>query len=71
MSTASCVRETWDLTGDDAWKTLAATGRFKLVRDVVALQMWTSFSAIAIFLGAAIAAQLEAVRSGTQTPPRA
>jgi YihY family inner membrane protein len=33
MSTATCVRETWDLTGDDAWRTLAATGRFKLVRD--------------------------------------
>jgi uncharacterized BrkB/YihY/UPF0761 family membrane protein len=33
MSTASCVRETWNLTGDDAWRTLAATGRFKLVRD--------------------------------------
>lgn len=33
MSTATCVRETWNLTGDDAWRTLAATGRFKLVRD--------------------------------------
>jgi uncharacterized BrkB/YihY/UPF0761 family membrane protein len=33
MSTASCVRETWDLTSDDAWRTLAATGRIKLVRD--------------------------------------
>jgi YihY family inner membrane protein len=33
MSTASCVRETWNLTSDDAWKTLAATGRLKLVRD--------------------------------------
>ena len=33
MSTASCVRETWDLKGDDAWRTLAATGRIKLVRD--------------------------------------
>jgi uncharacterized BrkB/YihY/UPF0761 family membrane protein len=38
---------------------------------VVALQMWTFSSAIAIFFGAAVAAQLEAVRSGTQTPPRA
>jgi YihY family inner membrane protein len=33
MSTATCVRETWNLTGDDAWRTLAATGRYKLVRD--------------------------------------
>ena len=33
MSSATCVRETWKLTGDDAWRTLAATGRFKLVRD--------------------------------------
>jgi uncharacterized BrkB/YihY/UPF0761 family membrane protein len=37
---------------------------------VVALQIWTFCSAVAIFFGAAIAAQLEAVRSGTQTPPR-
>jgi YihY family inner membrane protein len=33
MSSASCVRETWDLTGDDARRTLAATGRIKLMRD--------------------------------------
>ena len=33
MSTASSVRETWALTGDDAWRTLAATGWIKLVRD--------------------------------------
>jgi uncharacterized BrkB/YihY/UPF0761 family membrane protein len=38
---------------------------------VVTLQLWTFFSAVAIFFGAAVAAQLEAVRSGTQTPPRA
>ena len=37
---------------------------------VVALQIWTFFSAAAILFGAAISAQLEAVRSGTQTPPR-
>ena len=37
---------------------------------VVALQIWTFFSAVAIFFGAAIAAQLEAVRSGTQASPR-
>ncbi|MDB4979860.1 MAG: ribonuclease [Myxococcales bacterium] len=33
MSSASCVRETRDLKGDDAWRTLAATGWPRLVRD--------------------------------------
>ncbi len=33
MSSATCVRETRDLTGDDAWRTLAATGWISLVRD--------------------------------------
>jgi uncharacterized BrkB/YihY/UPF0761 family membrane protein len=33
VSTASCVRETRDLKGDDAWRTLAATGWTRLVRD--------------------------------------
>lgn len=33
MSTASCVRETRGLTGDDAWRTLAATGPRRLLRD--------------------------------------
>ncbi|MEA2696208.1 MAG: hypothetical protein QOI66_479, partial [Myxococcales bacterium] len=37
---------------------------------VVALQIWTFFSATAILFGAAIAAQLEAVRSGTRSPRR-
>ena len=35
---------------------------------IVALQLWTLFSAIAIFFGAAVAAQLEAVRAGTPKP---
>jgi len=35
MSAASRVRETWNLTGDDARKTLATTGRLKLLRDAV------------------------------------
>jgi uncharacterized BrkB/YihY/UPF0761 family membrane protein len=35
VSTASRVRETWNLTGDDARRTLAATGRLKLLRDAV------------------------------------
>ncbi|HET6282326.1 MAG TPA: YihY/virulence factor BrkB family protein [Polyangia bacterium] len=38
---------------------------------VVALQIWTFFSAVAILFGAAIAAQLEAVRSGSRSPRRA
>ncbi len=33
MSTATLVPETWELTGDDARKTLAATGRGALLRD--------------------------------------
>jgi YihY family inner membrane protein len=33
MSTANLVPETWKLTGDDARKTLARTGRLRLVRD--------------------------------------
>jgi YihY family inner membrane protein len=35
---------------------------------LVALQLWTLFSAIAIFFGAAVAAQLEAVRAGAPRP---
>jgi YihY family inner membrane protein len=33
MSTANVVPETWRLTGDDARKTLASTGRLRLARD--------------------------------------
>jgi YihY family inner membrane protein len=33
MSTANLVPETWELTGDDAWKTLVSTGRLRLARD--------------------------------------
>jgi YihY family inner membrane protein len=35
---------------------------------IVALQFWTLLSAIAIFFGAAVTAQLEAVRAGAPTP---
>jgi len=35
MSTASRVPETWELTGDDARKTLASTGRVRLLKDAV------------------------------------
>ena len=33
MSTASLVKETWDLTGDDARQTLESTGRTALLKD--------------------------------------
>ena len=33
MSTATLVPETWELTGDDAWRTLRLTGRGQLLRD--------------------------------------
>ncbi|MGH3135593.1 MAG: YihY/virulence factor BrkB family protein [Gaiellaceae bacterium] len=33
MSTASLVKETWDLTGDDARRTLESTGRAALLKD--------------------------------------
>ena len=36
MSTATRVPETWELTGDDARKTLLATGRARLVADAFA-----------------------------------
>ena len=35
MSTASHVKETWDLSGDDARVTLASTGRVALLKDAV------------------------------------
>ncbi|MEP6973505.1 MAG: YhjD/YihY/BrkB family envelope integrity protein, partial [Actinomycetota bacterium] len=38
MSTANEVPETWTHTGDDAWKTLASTGRVRLARD--AFKRW-------------------------------
>jgi YihY family inner membrane protein len=37
---------------------------------LVALQLWTLLSAVAIFYGAAVAAQLEAVRAGVPSPRR-
>jgi YihY family inner membrane protein len=33
MSTATVVPETWDLTGDDAMRTLRTTGRVRLLKD--------------------------------------
>jgi YihY family inner membrane protein len=35
VSTASHVKETWELTGDDARRTLASTGRMALLKDAV------------------------------------
>jgi YihY family inner membrane protein len=35
VSTASHVKETWELTGDDARETLLSTGRIALLRDAV------------------------------------
>lgn len=35
MSTASHVKETWELTGDDARETLLSTGRIALLKDAV------------------------------------
>jgi YihY family inner membrane protein len=35
VSTASHVKETWELTGDDARETLASTGRLALLKDAV------------------------------------
>lgn len=35
MSTASHVKETWELTGDDARDTLLSTGRIALIKDAV------------------------------------
>lgn len=37
---------------------------------IVALQLWTLFSAVAILFGAAVAAQLEAVRAGVPQPAK-
>jgi YihY family inner membrane protein len=37
---------------------------------IVALQLWSFFSALAIFVGAAVAAQLEAVRAGRSEPAK-
>jgi len=35
VSTASLVKETWELTGDDARKTLLSTGRTELLKDAI------------------------------------
>jgi len=35
MSTASHVKETWNLTGDDARETLVSTGRLQLMKDAI------------------------------------
>jgi hypothetical protein len=44
MSTASRVRETWDLTGDDARRTLAGTGRL-VFGGAIGVAGWTIVTA--------------------------
>lgn len=41
MSTAHLVPETWELSGDDAWKTLARTGRRRLIVDAFQRLRWS------------------------------
>ena len=40
MSTARGVPETWELTGDDAWRTLQSTGWRRLLRDAYQRLRW-------------------------------
>ena len=54
-----------------AFRLSSSFGRvYGALAGIVALQLWTFASAVAIFFGAAVAAQLEAVRSGTQPTRR-
>src|SRR5438094_257944 len=56
MSTASPVPETWELTGDDAWRTLERTGRFRLVADD--FRRFRAAACLALGVGRSIAASL-------------
>ena len=40
MSTARLIPETWELSGDDAWRTLRCTGRRRLLRDALLRLRW-------------------------------
>jgi YihY family inner membrane protein len=40
MSTARLIPETWELSGDDAWRTLRRTGRRKLLADALQRMRW-------------------------------
>jgi len=41
VSTARLIPETWELSGDDAWETLARTGRRNLLRDAFGRMRWS------------------------------
>ena len=41
MSTARLIPETWELSGDDAWRTLRRTGRRRLLRDAFQRMRWS------------------------------
>ena len=40
MSTARLIPETWELSGDDAWRTLRRTGRRRLLADALQRMRW-------------------------------
>jgi YihY family inner membrane protein len=40
MSTARLIPETWELSGDDAWRTVRTTGRRRLLRDALQRMRW-------------------------------
>ena len=77
VSTAAAVPETRGLSGEHAWT--VALGRFFRfshsfgetygpLAGMVALMMWAVLSSTVLIYGAAVAAQLEAVRSGEPEP---
>jgi len=41
VSTARLIPETWELSGDDAWKTLQHNGRRRLLRDAFLRMRWS------------------------------
>ena len=41
MSTARLIPETWELSGDDAWRTLRRSGRRRLLRDAFQRMRWS------------------------------
>lgn len=41
MSTARLIPETWELSGDDAWRTLRRTGRRRLLADAFQRMRWS------------------------------
>jgi YihY family inner membrane protein len=40
VSTARLIPETWELSGDDAWRTVRTTGRRRLLRDAFSRMRW-------------------------------